>query len=146
MKHFFRGILVVAALISALILIASCGKETVYVVEKTVAPETTVEVPSNGGGYSSSSGNSPSFDEEQYISGIDELMGQTLDLPSDQLITVGYGVCAALRSGQPIESLYADMIGAVGPDPDLDFLTAIMSSAIYWLCPDQMYQVDNITT
>lgn len=143
MRYLFRGVLAVAVLISALLLITSCGKETVYIVEKT--PDSTVEVPSDNGGYSDSSGYPLTSAEQEYIDGVDDLMGLTLNLPQDELLAVGYGICTSLRAGESVEELYLGLLGAVGyTDEDADFVSSIMASAVYSLCPDQIYKVEQL--
>lgn len=143
MRYLFRGVLAVAVLISALLLITSCGKETVYIVEK--APDSTVEVPSDSGGYSDNSGYPLTSAEQEYIDGVDDLMGQTLGLPEDEMLAVGYGICSALRDGESVEDLYLGMLDSVGStNDDIDFVSAVMASAVYSLCPDQIYKVEQL--
>lgn len=145
MKYFFRGALAVAAIISTLLLITSCGKETIYVVEK--APDTTVEIQSGSGGYSDNSEYPLTSAERDYISGVDDLVGETLNLPPDQLIAVGYGICSSLRDGALLEDLYLGLLDSVGStDSDIDFVSSVVTSALYSLCPDQLYQIDRLKT
>lgn len=45
-----------------------------------------------------------------------------------------------LRSGESLDTLYLGLLASTGSETDdVDFVSAIMASAVYSLCPDQLY-------
>lgn len=79
--------------------------------------------------------------EDEFIYDIESSYG-TIYMSEQTVIEVGYSTCAFLRSGGTADELYASMEGAaISSGGDINFIVAVVASALANLCPDQAWKV-----
>lgn len=110
-------------------LTTACGTKTVYVEATTTAPPATQYVP-QAPSYSAAS-------EYRFLDFIRSQIGPLFGT-EDTAIELGYTVCDSLRGGAGM----SDMEDAVSSSLEPELIAAIIISAIYNLCPDQIYKAE----
>lgn len=110
-------------------LTTACGTKTVYVEATTTAPPTTQYVPQTPS-YSSA-------DEYRFLDFIRSQIGPLYGT-ENEAIELGYTVCDSLRGGATMYDMEAGVADSLEPE----LIAAIVISAIYNLCPDQIYKAE----
>ena len=146
------------AVLSALtIALTACGgQKTVYVVdslpedlrttEVDTVPQTTSPRPTTTVQQYIPPSSSFSYDERLYLDGVRSLYLGYIYLTDYDLVDMAYVICDTLDSGISLESLItiiASEISSYASSDTVDFVTAIMASAIINICPRHQWQIPN---
>ena len=134
----FWKLLALFAIVPALFL-AGCSSasdtapedtKTVYV---TPTPEDT---PDDYSYYSS--------DEEDYLWAVRDAGGSIINNASDdELLELGWNVCAVLDEGYSVEDIIYELVGSgtVTTDAEAEFAGTIVGGAVFYLCIEHSWQV-----
>ena len=141
-----------AALTALLITLAACGEtKTVYVVDTlppemtTAAPKTTTTKPrptTTVARYIPPT-NYYTYDEQAYIDGLYSLYSGIIYLTDDELLDMAYAICSTLDTGITLQALIVVLsreLSFASADT-VEFVSALMASAIYNLCPEHTWQL-----
>ena len=128
----------ITATIAMMFFLVSCGKETVVVMQ----PPVTDAPVQQGQDY----GYGSTYEEEMLISFVESQVGSLYGVDMQLLVDTGYMICGELRLGATIEDLVTIIIASSSDASTDKFLTALAAGSIKYLCPDQAYKLDAITS
>ena len=137
--------LIVIALLASL---AACGSKTYYVSQTaapTEAPTTTKPRPTTTAPkpvYTTQPSYGSSYDEDMFVASVYDLFSGPIFVSDYEMIKTGRMTCASLQSGMTGDQLFDTLIDASNYDAQtLEFLSAIVASAIVWFCPEQAWKI-----
>lgn len=124
------------------LLLTACGSKTVYVI--STEPETTVKETTTSSSTTTDApiAIAPSYTtEDEFIFDIENSYGP-IYADEQTVIGVGYATCTFLRGGGTADDLYTSMEGAaLNSGGDINFIIAVVASAITNFCPDQAWKI-----
>lgn len=141
-----------AAATALILTLAACGGKTVYVVETLPdevttttqsAPTTTKPKPTTTAPRYIPPTNYYTFDEQAYIDGLYSLYSGIIYLTDDELLDMAYTICSTLDTGislQAVITVLSTELSFASADT-VEFLSALMASAIINLCPRHQWQI-----
>lgn len=122
--------------LASIFLLASCGKETVVVMQPPVTEAEQSKPFDNG----------PLPEEKMLIAFVESEVGSLAGVDMQLLVDSGYMFCGELRLGASVDDIITIII-ASSPDEETDkFLSALAFGAAKYLCPDQMYKFNAIVS
>ncbi len=134
-KKLIVGIL---ALLALVLVLAGCSTEssnttpteTVYVTPTPDLPDANISSP-----------------EDDYLWAMrNNVDNYYIDQASDKdLLELGWSVCAVLDDGYSVEEIIYELIGSgtVETNEEAEFAGSVVGGAVYNLCPEHSWQVDN---
>lgn len=136
--------------LTATLTLAACGSKTVYVVDTTPesvstdAPTTTRPKPATTPAPTLPPANNYTSDEDLYISGVYSMYPRTIYLSDYELLNIAYTVCDTLDTGVSLDTVVAIIAANMPATNDMaEFVSAILASAIYNICPQHIWQIPN---
>lgn len=129
------------AAIVALFMVAGCTKNVYQTTPTTEAPATTQAPTATNPPRSTVAYQPPSrrSDHEAFINGT-YLLYPTIYVSDQDLIDTGEANCQALNTGSSAEDImFLIVTAADGDDSIVEFLSAILVSAVTYLCPEHLW-------
>ena len=122
---------------SSLLFLVSCGKETVVVMQPASTEPVVIE-----DNYSSRL----ITEEQMLIDFVESQVGSLYGVDLQMLVDTGYMICGELRLGATLEDIINIIIAASSGQETDRFLAALAFGSANYLCPDQIYKFNVVTS